>query len=167
MVIVSRVQECMWGNLKTRDFTLWDTIAVHRISVGETAREISDFFKEKMPEYGGMPYSIIVTRYGVVEQAVRLSRVTNHALVWNRRSIAVGVVKEEKEIPSEDQYRSLVWACVELSKMNPLARVLGHDEMHGGSSDKNKVCPGLDMDKLRSDVNDELWNQTILERLML
>lgn len=135
-------------------------VVIHRCGLGETAEEIAAVYAQH-PEAGRvtgyqMPYTVVVERDGTVSQALRLGDYGPHARAWSTMAIGVAVVGDfRKHPPTQAQYDSLLAVAHIFSGwVGGADRVLGHDELDGGSHDPDKQCPGigLDMHRLRHDV---------------
>jgi N-acetyl-anhydromuramyl-L-alanine amidase AmpD len=130
-----------------------DTLIVHRVLLGTTARDIVQAFTGGVPEAAEatdhkMPYHFVVERDGSVHQCLSLNKRGVHARRWNRRSIAVACLGDfRREIPRVAQWQSAVLLGGLLSGIQKW-EILGHDEAPKSSSDPNKECPG------------DLWNMS-------
>jgi hypothetical protein len=154
--------------LKTRQRTDVTGIIVHRIEVSQedasyadTPEDVARFFRDHpigMKATGGdMPYPLLIARDGEVTQTVPLRFITPHAKAHNPRSIGVGVIGDFRSVrPTPAQRAATIAVCAALLGYFGLAAsaISGHDELQGGSSDPEKICPGPGL--LPSDVRDEV-----------
>ena len=157
---IERLALRAWGDVKG--------LVVHRIEVSQedpsyrdTPAEVARFFREHpigMKATGGvMPYPLLIDARGDVTQTVPLRRVTPHARAHNPTTIGVGCLGDfrDKQPPSS-QRDALVRVLAELCSWLGLEAhtIHGHDELSGGSTDPDKICPGggLPLDRLRRDV---------------
>lgn len=90
---------------------------------------------------GEMPYTFLVRRDGQIDQCLPVSEIGPHARKWNRPGAGLAIAGDfRKEAPTEEQVLSVsnfcaIWAAWGCS-------IRSHDELDGGSEDKNKACPG-------------------------
>ena len=131
-------------------------VIVHRIEVsqedpsyGDTPVEVARFFREHpigvKATGGDMPYPIVVDRDGNVTQTVPLRFITPHAKAHNPRTVGIGVIGDfRKAPPSASQRAAVIAVCAALLTRFglPVESISGHDELQGGSSDPDKICPG-------------------------
>ena len=119
-------------------------------SIGETAVEIAAWFRTH-PEAAGtarMPYTFVVRRDGVVEQALWLTVSAPHARRWNTRAIGIAIVGDFRhEVPPSLQVDAVTGLCARLNDTlrRPLA-IYGHSmwipDVAGATKDISKQCPG-------------------------
>jgi hypothetical protein len=142
--------------LKAREPADVTGVIVHRIEVsqedpsyGDTPNEVARFFREHpigMKATGGdMPYPILVDRDGIVTQTVPLRFITPHAKAHNPGTVGVGVIGDFRTAPPSPRQRAAAVAvCAALLTHFDLEveKISGHDELQGGSSDPDKICPG-------------------------
>lgn len=154
-----------------------DGVAIHRLatSLGSTADEISRSFQRRGGRYSAgaytgheMPYTLVVTRLGDIQQALPLSEVGPHARRFSASMIGVAVLGDFRtESPGNEQWSRVrelsAWLCLWCRKNG--AAVYGHDELPGGSADPEKSCPGKlwDMHRMRLEVSRE--RQDLVARL--
>jgi len=132
---------------------------MHRIEVFDdgvlcdSAESIAGQFRAH-PEWLGtpdMPYPLIVTTSGGIEQACPLTTVTPHAWKWNERALAVGWVGDFRTSEPTNQQA----ACANI--MLPILvqafgfeadNLVGHTEpgLEKATRHPEKVCPGKHMD---------------------
>ena len=162
--------------LKAREHSEITGVIVHRIEVsqedasyGDTPAEVARFFREHpigvKATGGDMPYPILIDRDGVVTQTVPLRLVTPHAKAHNPRTVGVGVIGDFRKVPPPSLQRAAAIAvCAALLTRFGLTAeaISGHDELQGGSSDPDKICPGpgLSPDDVRNEVRAFLATQT-------
>lgn len=156
--VENRIRECWDGRERIVEMSKRRLIVVHRCELGETAEEVARGFRQVAATGGEMPYTFVLGRHGLVEQALRIQDVGPHARRWNTQGIGISLVGDFREQePTSSQWMSLVALCHILSGWvdGPNA-IYGHDELEGGSSDPNKECPGkhLSMDTLRYEVRE-------------
>jgi hypothetical protein len=134
------------GRRDVRDLKDIKGIAIHRINVGSNARDIRDFFVEgEGGRYTGnqMPYTFVVSPFGVIEQALDLREVGPHARRWSVPMISIACIGDFRHHPPDtDQFYATKELCIDLCLYINKAEIKGHDELPGGSSDPNKQCPG-------------------------
>jgi len=139
---------------------------VHRSGLGETAAEIAEAFCGGCQEAAAvtgrrMPYTHVIRRDGMIEQAIPWSTVAPHAAAWNTRSASVALVGDFREhAPTVEQWDSLVGLCTLAAVLIGGANgIYGHDELNGSSlGNTRKRCPGhkLSMTLLRRCVRDDI-----------
>ena len=154
------IEACCDGKTKPVDPRRRRAVVVHRCGMGEDAMAISQAFQA--PGAPGnvtghhMPYTIVVTRAGRIEQALRIGDCGPHALAWNITGIGVAMVGDlRSEPPTALQRAALIQVCSALSGwLGGASVVWGHDELRNASTDPLKECPGrfLDMGAVRRDV---------------
>jgi hypothetical protein len=124
---------------------------------------------------GENPYAVLGRTGGLLDQCTPLLEMGAHASVWNDDAIGVAVVGDWRtETPPPATWHSVKLLVAALSVAFD-ARVMGHDELSGGSRDRRKECPGdlWPMDSFRSDISDtiranrELLGSTEAARQML
>ncbi len=123
------------------------TIMAHRIGVGESALQVAEWFREHGPDWIGtrsMPYTFIITRLGLIEQALPLTVKSPHARKWNRSAVGIGVVGDFRETePSNAQTASFIVLCARLQdRLGRQLTVIGHTDVKDSTRDPSKVCPG-------------------------
>ncbi|MEO0813484.1 MAG: peptidoglycan recognition family protein [Myxococcota bacterium] len=166
--MVEFVKGVPYETLRRRELDSIDRVVVHRIEVSQedpsyadSALEVARFFLEHpigvKATGGAMPYPLLISVDGQIEQTVPLNCITPHARAANETGIGVGCVGDFRgTAPAAAQYSALVELCAALCKALdlPAAAVMGHDEISGSSHDSDKQCPGpaLSMDELRSRV---------------
>lgn len=163
MKVVNRLLECDDGRQRPLSLARRNRIVIHRCSLGATAEEISRSFQRdaaaRSVTGGQMPYTFVVRQDGVIEQALALSDFGPHALSWSDDGIGVACVGDyRKEVPSPDQWASVVSLCTSLSIYLGEARIYGHGELPGGSRRATIKCPGpfFGLARLRKDVSKAL-----------
>lgn len=107
---------------------------------------------------GEMPYSIIVTADGRVQQALELCEFGPHALDrWSKRYVGVAAVGDfRKHSPAPMQWEALARVCALLALWTGDAEGIGHTAIRYDWD--GKVCPGrfLSMTTLRAAVAEHL-----------
>jgi hypothetical protein len=161
MMVVDRIEACADGRIRPVDPHQRRVVIVHRTGMGADAAAVSRAFQSH-PEAGAatgyqMPYTIVIRRDGVAEQALRIGDAGPHARAWNLTGIGVAVVGDPRHEPLPPvQYTSLVAVCATLAGwLGGAVTVRGHDELRRASGDPQKQCPGeyLPMQRLREDVS--------------
>lgn len=146
MIVLDRIAECTDGHYRDIDPTGISLACVHRIDVGETAGEIAHRFRTDLARYTGgeMPYALILRRDGVWEQALRLYDYAPHARKWSRRAIGLGIVGDFREHRAPDAQLIGLWHMLQSLRdmLGGADKIVGHDELAGGSRDPLKSCPG-------------------------
>jgi hypothetical protein len=145
-------------------------LVVHRISLAQRTPEnpnpVSDtqldgaackraFAHLGMGTGGACPYHLLVRHNGELEQLLPLSVCGAHARGYNRSSWAIAVVGDPRRRAITDkQWDTLLATCMRLAPMNGGLDIIGHDNLHGGSHDPNKICPGkyLSVEALEQEV---------------
>lgn len=166
--MVEFVRVASWEMLERRAIESIDRLVVHRIEVSQEdpsfsdrAEDVARFFREhplgRAATGGAMPYPLLISRAGEIQQAVPLDRITPHARVANATGIGIGCIGDFRSVaPPPAQLDALVTLCADLCRTLGLeaAAVVGHDEISGGSHDPAKQCPGpgLAIDRLRERV---------------
>jgi len=167
---INIIDEVDDGKPAERDWRNHNGLTIHRvgydyvkgINLGETAAEISDHFTGKNPKYPGVAratkgenaYTIMIGKLGQAWQCLPLGDIGHHARRWSYKTIGIAVIGDPRYVDlTHEQYWALVDTCSLVSRVLGTSsdEIHGHDELKGGSSDKNKSCPGrlLDMDQLR------------------
>ena len=135
-------------------------LVIHRTGLGEHAEEICAAYAHDPAAAavtgGQMPYTFIVTRSGIIEQALRVTDIGPHARAWSSTGIGVGIVGDfRSEPPTPEQWQALrVLAHVFSGWLGGPNAIVGHDELPNYSHDLTKRCPGelLEMTRLRWEV---------------
>lgn len=129
----------------------------HRIDVGETAEAIAEFFAthpDGLEATGGqMPYPLVITRSGVIQQALELGDWSPHAMRFSFSGLGIGWIGDfRKHPPTEAQLSTGLWITTLL--MGWGLRIVGHTELKGAARDPDKQCPGdlLDLAWLRREA---------------
>jgi hypothetical protein len=138
------------GTYKKRFMNQIDSVMFHRNDVGETAEEIVEWYKANAAEVGSplMPYSFVIRRDGMIEQALPLEAIGPHGRDWNRHAIGVTLVGDFrtklKKPPSSSQIDASIWLLRRLFDYarRPL-KVVGHSISPGASKwGSAHDCPG-------------------------
>lgn len=153
MRIIDSTLECSrLGNQPRLRNAEIDTIVVHRfgpeipewpklLSAADIARAFGEH-PDLHRTIGRMPYHFVVWDHGITEQAVAVRYQTPHAKAWNHRSVGVALFGDFRETKiNAAQFASAAVLCRALCSVYT-AQLKGHDELPGGSSDADKVCPG-------------------------
>lgn len=137
---------------KTVEICSRTLFVVHRCGLGETASEIAAAFAGGVPEAAAatgnqMPYTFVIRRNGLIEQALPWTDVAPHARAYNARSASVALVGDMRfDAPTAEQWGSALELCTIAAILTGGASTIyGHDELAGGSSDPCKECPGVRM----------------------
>lgn len=132
-----------------------DFIVLHRSGpwVGEPptgAASLHLKHRQYVPTLPRCPYHFVVNpKLGAVYQWLPLSKQGQHALSYNKRSIAVAVLGgfadgQQLTVPEFAILHALLGdlecRIEQLTEKWPM--LIGHDSVPGGSADPNKVCPG-------------------------
>jgi hypothetical protein len=93
---------------------------------------------------GWVPYHILISPMGRVEQTMPLACRGAHAKGYNSESIAVAVIGDPRKRPlPAPQMRALVRTCADLVPINRGLVIGGHTvSFQNASADPNKICPG-------------------------
>ena len=132
-------------------------VVVHRIEVSQedphfrdTPRDVARFFAEhpvgRRATGGSMPYSLLVCPRGIVTQTVPLLQVTPHARLHNATTLGIGCLGDFRQrSPGRPQWRALFALSAYLLRCCNLGvqALRAHDELHEGSYDPDKECPGI------------------------
>jgi hypothetical protein len=172
-MIRDRTEECRDRSYQAIDPARLAALVIHRISL--EALGIPDehldgpamcaAFQDprKVGGYTGNenPYAALVRcPEGVIDQCTPLLEVGKHAAAWNERAIGVAVAGDfRKRQPHDRQWHNAVLLAAVLSQAFDL-RIVGHDELAGGSRDPDKRCPGplWPMDRFRVQVREVIKN---------
>ena len=149
MKVRNRTVQCMADDPWTsRDYEDIKYLVIHRLDkAGESAEEIAFNFRTfyRLGKYTGfkMPYHFIIGRDGTTEQAVEIQYQAPAQGSFNFRSIGIACIGDFRNHPPTDaQSAHLQELCSLLSQAFPDAEIVRHDELHGASSDRSKICPG-------------------------
>jgi hypothetical protein len=148
-------------------------IAIHRIHLrvlgiedddldGPTMCRAFQTVPELIEATGGQnPYAFLGrAREGVIDQCTPILEMGAHAAVWNDDAVGIAVVGDWRdEGPTSGQWHNTKLLAGALSQALS-ARIVGHDELPGGSKDPDKACPGRrwPMDAFRADVAELVRN---------
>lgn len=175
MILKNRIVECDDGKFRPRDINRLRKVIVHRIEeeLGEDAPALAKAFKDTTKFAAGsytggeMPYSFVLCKNGVWEQALQLGDVGPHAMRYNADGVGLAVIGDFRhQTPTAVQWIALVEFCTMLVGWMgvPVEQCLfGHDELEGATKDPNKECPGklIDMNELRNEVRLTLLSQAV------
>lgn len=159
-MVNNRIAECYSERADGRDNLSRDAVrylVLHRISLANhdaaanpaplvdaelDGPGLAHRFRNKGLGTGGkVPYHFLVRTDGAVDQLLPLSVRGSHAIGANSSSWAIAVVGEHR-VANVDQIESVIRLCAALVPLAPYgARIIGHDEIRGGSADARKVCP--------------------------
>ena len=167
MILKNRIVECDDGKARPRDIGRIRKVIIHRLeeALGQDAPTLAKAFRDTSKFAAGsytggeMPYSFVLTKSGVWEQALALGDVGPHAMRYNAEGVGLAVIGDFRhETPTAVQWIALVEFCCQLVNWIGLPVnecLFGHDELPGASKDQEKECPGryIDMRELRSEVN--------------
>ncbi len=174
MKVINRIAECPSANRHTLYPEDLRYLMIHRQSLARQTDAnpipipddeldgpmLTGKFSAVVFRTGGLtPYPVLILADGTIEQLLPLSIRGAHARIYNRISLAVGVVGNTDERPMTDkQYESLVWVCQRLTPINGGLRIVGHTDMPGATRDPSKRCPGryLSIDSLERRVKSTL-----------
>ena len=120
------------------------------IDRGDTAKDIHLWHTEK--GWDGIGYHYVVLGNGFTEVGRPEYWVGSHCPGYNQRSLGACRMAQGEE-SNEEQYEGLL-NLVKGSMIKysiPASKVLGHKETKSGKA-QGKTCPGMDMDKFRSDL---------------
>lgn len=162
MKVLTRIGQCADGKDRAVDPRRRSSVVVHRTGMGNCALDISRAFQAEGPAGDAtghhMPYTIVIGRYGIVEQALRIGDYGPHALSWSITGIGVALIGDMRvEPPTRLQYDALIEVCSVLCGwLGGPSVVWGHDELRDATRDPLRECPGryLDMGRVRSDVQE-------------
>ena len=148
-----------------RERNLWEItgITVHRLgwSVGRSAEQVSGAFQNTEEHAAGsytggeIPYTFLINNDSI-EQLLEMGEIGPHARRWSSPTMGIacrGDFRQQK--PGLNQWALARDLCAMLSVfIGKDAKLRGHTELPGGSSDPYKQCPGQgwDMEKFRADV---------------
>lgn len=128
--------------------------------------------KKYAPGYytgGKVPYhKLYKPKHGVMLDVLPLMLNGVHARIYNDESVGVAVLgywKKDTFTKYDDLAHYLMSIAVTVMEYTgDFPTLHGHTELPGGSSDKNKVCPGrgIDMERLRDEYEDLVfgWSNT-------
>ena len=127
-------------------------IVIHRIKVShvgyaDTPSGVRRFFAEHrdgIKSTGGRyPYHYTIDCSGEIHETEDIACSTPHAGKRNGDSIGLAVIGDFREgQPRWQQVIAAIYTCAELLKQFPRAKIVGHSDLDGASSDPNKNCPG-------------------------
>ena len=160
MTIIDRIAESSDGTRTYVDLLTRSLMVIHRCELGDTAEDIAHAYRTRPSAAavtgGEMPYTFVVQRDGVIEQALLLSDVGPHARRWSPRGFGVAVIGDFRmREPSPAQWeavRALGHVCTGF--LGGCGRIVAHDELEGGMSDATKACPGswFGMARMRDEI---------------
>ena len=160
MIINNDISLCYDDTGHPLDLSNVRTIVVHRISMAAagiedsllTGQALCEKFLDKSLGTGGRPpYHLLNKPDGNVDQMLPLSIRGAHAIEANPTSWAIANVGNfTRDTIPDIQFDTLAKLCALLTPFNGGLRIMGHDQVPGGSNDEHKECPGhlLDIDKL-------------------
>jgi hypothetical protein len=164
ITIHNRIAECKALNSRNLRVDGVHYLVIHRVSLADFHIRDDDldgpalariFTNEDLGTMNRVPYHLLFTRNGSIEQLVPFGIRGAHARKWNSSSWGLAVVGDfTKARPTEPQWESLVWACRTLAPINGGLTIAGHTELNNASVDQDKVCPGahLSLSKLTAEV---------------
>lgn len=171
--IRDRTAECSDRECKLLSYSAVRVIAIHRlhlrgVDIADDHLDAPTMCREfqanpKLSRYTGKqnPYALLIrAREGMIEQCTPLLEMGAHAGVWNDDAIGIAVVGDFRtEHPTSQQWHRAMLLAATLSQAFE-ARILGHDELAGGSRDKAKECPGrlFPMPAFRAQIRDLIRN---------
>lgn len=180
MKVINRIAACDDGAHRMRSLDAVRGLTVHHFGqhIAQDAAGIARFYRANAKWTGGqMPYTLVASPGGRLEQALPLREVGPHALRWSSPTVglvAVGTFDEDP--PSSVQWGVVVECAAELCAalgLDPLGKLpegewvlAGHTERRGGTRYKDKSCPGdaWDMEAFRVEVA-QLNQEAALRRL--
>jgi N-acetyl-anhydromuramyl-L-alanine amidase AmpD len=152
-LVIDRTTYSYDGN--GRELSIVNNLVLHRCSLAavgiddslldaETLAAAFGSHDELRPVTGGRPpYHFLVRLHGAVEQVLPIRVRGSHAGRHNASSIGVAVVGDTRRRPmTAGQARGLVGVLAALVPYAPVARIVGHTQLDGATSDPGKVCPG-------------------------
>lgn len=169
LMIRDRTRECGDGRVTINPRDQLRYLVIHRISL--TALGIDDrdldvvtmckAFQDprKVGGYTGNqnPYALLVRNpEGFIEQATPLLERGAHAAAWNPQTIGIAIAGDfRNKRPDPRQWHRAVLLAAAISQAFSVG-VVGHDELPGGSRDRDKRCPGRywPMILFRSEIKD-------------
>ncbi len=161
MRIIDRTRKCIQPTDRLRVIEDITTIIFHRIMVAPDAVGVAQWFAERPHLLGtpSMPYTFIITKMGIVEQALPLKVRAPHAWTWNSRAIGVGVIGDFRVTgPSPQQYAACAGLAVRLQdQLHRPLHIAGHTHLEKATKQTDKVCPGdkFIIDAVRESVGTE------------
>ena len=138
-----------------RDVSRLTHIVLHRSHLAETGEATAEWFKTH--DEGGtgrkVPYNIYIRKDGTIEQLVPFSRVAPGAGVLNKTGIQVALCGDLRQYPPTPKQAMALGKVLQdlTSWLGKKAKIVGHTEVEGTSSDPTKECPGkhINLDGVR------------------
>jgi len=159
--IVNRIAECDDGRSRGLHGKFPDKIVVHRTLKGNAVEIARRYISDPIINtYTGkeVPYHFFIEHDRVV-QTLRILDRGAHARRWNSSSVAVAVMWDPRYKPLPPAMKKNLIDLLNILcawRGDVMNSLVGHDELPGGSKDKSKRCPAIDMNKLRLEIANNL-----------